>query len=236
MTVEPTAAGFMRALREAPPRGRRGPSLSRAQQNDSGERVLGLRMGTVFGLAKTFIDMPIDEIERLLDSSVREARVGAVSIMDKQARRTSTPQRRRKELFDLYLRRMDRIDSWDLVDLGAPHVIGRYLFDRPRRVLYKLARSRDPWARRTAIVSTLYFVRQGDVADTFKLAELLLDDEHEFVRKATGGLLREAGKEDKKQLLMFLDHHAPRMARVSLTYAMEHLTDAQRKRYRARKP
>jgi 3-methyladenine DNA glycosylase AlkD len=171
------------------------------QKNDSGERVLGLGMGTVFGLAKNFIDMPIDEIERLLDSSVREARVGAVSIMDKQARRTSTPQRRRKELFDLYLRRMDRIDSWDLVDLGAPHVIGRYLFDRPRRVLYKLARSRDPWARRTAIVSTLYFVRQGDVAETFNLAELLLDDEHEFVRKATGGVTARGWKEGQEATL-----------------------------------
>jgi 3-methyladenine DNA glycosylase AlkD len=115
-------------------------------------------------------------------------------------------------LFDLYLRRTGRINSWDLVDLGAPHVVGRYLFEKPRRVLYKLADSKNPWERRTAIVSTLYFVRQGDVADTFKLAERLLDDDHDSIQRATGGLLREAGKKDRQQLLGFLDRHAATMA------------------------
>jgi len=119
------------------------------------------------------------------------------------------------------------------VDLGAPHVIGRYLWDKPRKVLYRLARSKSPWERRTAIVSTLYFVRKGDADDTFALAELLVGDDHEYVQKATGGLLREAGKKDVGRLRQFLQDNAARMEATTLTYAMEHLTPKERDRYRA---
>src|SRR4030095_6064715 len=107
----------------------------------------------------------------------------------------------RKALFDLYLRRHDRINNWDLVDRAAVYVVGSYLADKPRDVLYKLARSRKPWERRTAIVSTYYFVRQGDVDDTFRIAEILISDEHDLVQKAVGSWLREAGKKDQKRLL-----------------------------------
>lgn len=203
--------------------------------NGAGDVVIGVRMGQVFELAKEFIDMPPGDIDTLLDSSTHEVRVGALSIMDKQARRKKTPESRRKELFDLYLRRTDRINDWGLVDLGAPHVIGGYLFDKPRAVLYELARSTDPWERRTAIVSTLYFVRHGDVVDTFGIAEVLLNDDHDLVRKATGGLLREAGKKDRQRLLDFLARHAATMPRVSLSYAMEHLDETQRRHYRSLK-
>lgn len=196
---------------------------------------LGVRMGQVFNLAKEFIDLSPGEIETLLESAIHEVRVGGVSVMDKQARRASTPEDRRSELFRLYLRRHDRINNWDLVDLGAPYVIGRYLSDRPRDILYELTRSRDTWERRTAIVSTLYFVRQGDVADTFAVAELLLQDDHDLIRKATGGLLREAGKKDRQRLLAFLDEHAAEMPRTMLRYAMEHLDDDLRAHYRGMK-
>jgi 3-methyladenine DNA glycosylase AlkD len=195
--------------------------------------VIGVPMGKVFALAKEFIDMAPDEIDRLLDSSLHEARVGALSIMDKQARRKRTPPERRRELFELYLRRSDRIDSWGLVDLGAPHVIGGYLFDKPRDVLYELARSEDTWQRRTAIVATLYFVRQGDVDDTFAIAEILLHDEHDLIQKPTGGLLREAGKKAPDRLLAFLDEHAATMPRTTLRYAIERLDPERRAHYMA---
>jgi len=89
---------------------------------------MGVRMGQVFALAKEFIDMPPEEIEKLLENNVHEVRAGAMSIMDKQARSKKTPESRRKELYDLYMRRHDRINNWDLVDLGAPYVVGGYLF------------------------------------------------------------------------------------------------------------
>ncbi len=130
-----------------------------AGEYGEGDVFIGVRMGEVFGLAKEYVDLPPDEIETLLESPVHEVRAGALSVMDKQARRKRTPESRRKELYDLYLRRIDRINNWDLVDLAAPYVIGGYLVDKPRDILYELARSEDLWERRTAIVSTSYFIR-----------------------------------------------------------------------------
>lgn len=192
-------------------------------QYGEGDEFMGVRMGQVFALTKEFIEMPPAEIEKLLESPVHEVRAGGLSIMDKQARRKKTPESRRKELFDLYLRRVDRINNWDLVDVSCPFVVGGYLFDKPRDVLYELARSENIWERRTAIVSTSYFIRQGDVADTFKIAEMLLYDDQDLIHKAAGGWLRAAGTKDPLGLLNFLDKHAAVMPRTMLRYAIEHL-------------
>jgi hypothetical protein len=197
-----------------------------------GDEFLGVRMGQVFALAKEFVDMPTAEIERLLESPIHEVRAGGLSIMDKQARRKRTPGPRRKELFDLYLCRIDRINNWDLVDLAAPYVVGGYLLDRPRDVLDDLARSPNVWERRTAIVATARFLREGEVDDTFRIAALLLDDDHDLIHKAVGGWLREAGTKDRQRLLAFLDEHAATMPRTALRYATEHLDDELREHYR----
>jgi 3-methyladenine DNA glycosylase AlkD len=195
-----------------------------------GDVFIGVPMGEVFALAKQFIEMPVAEIEKLLESEIHEARAGAMSIMDKDCRRKQTSEGRRQALFDLYLRRHDRINNWDLVDLGAQHVVGRNLQARPRDLLYELARSDSLWERRTAIVASAYFLRQGEMDDTFKIAEILLDDEEDLIHKAVGGWLRHAGKQDRERLLAFLEQHAARMPRTMLTYAMEHL-DAEQKAY-----
>jgi 3-methyladenine DNA glycosylase AlkD len=151
--------------------------------------------------------------------------------MDWQARSKKTSQDRRKELFDLYLRRHDRINTWDLVDRSAIYVVGGYLFDKPRRILFKLARSKYMWERRTAIVSTAYFIRQGDVDDAFRIAELLLEDDQDLIHKATGWMLRFAGDKDRQRLAHFLDKHAATMPRVALRYAIEHFDREQKNHY-----
>jgi len=198
---------------------------------DDTDQFIGVRMLHVFDLAKTFIDLPPTEIEALLQSPVHEARAGALSIMSKQAARKSTPDTRRTELYELYLRRHDRIDNWDLVDLAAPNVVGDYLLGRPRDVLYDLARSDNPWERRTAIFSTLAFVRKGEVADTLNIAEILLHDPHDLVQKPTGGMLREVGKKDQHALLEFLEKNAAAMPRTTLRYATERLEPEVRAKY-----
>jgi|SRR5687768_314706 len=198
---------------------------------DEEDKIMGVRMGQVFALAKEFMDMAPNEIEKLLESPVHEVRVGGVSIMDWQARSKKTPPERRKELFDLYIRRHDRINSWDLVDRSAPYVVGGYLFDKPRHILYKLARSRNIWERRTAMVSTGYFIRQGDIDDTFKIAEILLKDDQDLIHKATGWMLRAAGGTDRQKLLGFLDKYAASMPRTALRYAIEHLDKEQKDHY-----
>lgn len=204
--------------------------------SDNDDAILGVRMGQVFALAKEFMDMPLDEIETMLESPVHEMRVGAVSIMDFQARGKKTTEERKKELFDLYLRRHDRINTWDLVDRSAPYVVGGYLFDRPRKILYKLARSKKMAERRTSIVSTLYFIGKGDVDDAFKLAETLLYDKEDLIHKANGWALRFAGDKDRQQLLRFLDRYAATMPRVTLRYATEHFDKKQREHYLKSKP
>lgn len=189
---------------------------------------IGIRMGQIFALSKEYIDMPLDEIEKLLESPIHELRVGAVSIMDFQARNKKTPESRRKELFDLYIRRHDRINTWDLVDRSTIHVVGGYLYDKPRDILYALAQSKNMAERRTAIVSTMYFIARGDTADTFKLSELLLSDAEDLIHKATGWALRTAGGPG---LITFLDEHAPSMPRVMLRYAIEKLDKTVRQQY-----
>ena len=199
--------------------------------NSEVDQFIGVRMGQVFSLAKEFIAMTPDEIEKLLESKIHEVRAGGCSIMDKQARSKRTSPAQRKELYDLYLRRHDRINNWDLVDVCAIHVVGGYLFERPRKILYKLARSKNMWERRTSIVSTAYFIRKGDLDDTYKIAEVLLDEKEDLVHKATGWMLRFAGDKDRPRLLRFLDKHAATMPRVALRYSMEHLEKQQRDHY-----
>jgi 3-methyladenine DNA glycosylase AlkD len=200
---------------------------------DEDDHSIGVRMGDVFALSKEFMDLAPAEIERLLDSPVHEVRVGAVSVMDWQARSRKTTEERRGELFELYLRRHDRIDTWDLVDRSAIWVVGEYLRDRPRDVLYTLARSDRPMERRTAILSTFAFIRRGDVDDALRIAELLVDDADDSVRKAVGWMLREVGKKEPARAAGFLDAHAATMPRVMLRYAIEKLDPETRARYLA---
>jgi len=198
---------------------------------DKSDAIMGVKMGQIFALAKEFMDMPLNEVEKLLDHTAHEARVGAVSIMDFQARSKKTSDGRRKELFDLYMRRHDRINTWDLVDRSAIWVVGSYLIDKPRKVLYKLAKSKMMAERRTAIVTTLYFIGKNDVDDAFKLAEITLYDKEDLIHKANGWALRFAGDKDRKKLLKFLDRYAATMPRVTLRYALEKMDKKTKEHY-----
>jgi 3-methyladenine DNA glycosylase AlkD len=196
-----------------------------------GDKFMGVKMGQLFALAKEFGEMPIKEIEKLLESPVHEVRAGAVSIMDKASRNKKISESRRKEFYELYMKRHDRINNWDLVDLGCLYMTGSYLFDKPRRFLYKLTKSKNIWERRTAILSTCYFIRQGDTDDTFKIAELLVNDKEDLIHKATGWMLRFAGSKESKRLIAFLDKHAATMPRTLLRYSIEHFNPKQRERF-----
>jgi 3-methyladenine DNA glycosylase AlkD len=190
----------------------------------NGDTFIGVKMGHIFTLAKRYKEMELHEIEKLLENPVHEMRVGAVSIMDYQAREKKVTEEHRKALFDLYLRRHDRINTWDLVDRSAIYVIGQYLADKPKDTLYKLARAGNMAERRTAILSTAYFMmKQKQVDDTIKIAELLLHDNEDLIHKAVGWMLRVAGGVDEKSLVSFLDAHAIEMPRVMLQYATEKL-------------
>lgn len=226
-----TAIRFVKKLESCRPPTAREYFRTDKEGYDKDDLLLGVGMGQVFAVAREFMAMPASEIATLFKSPVHEVRVGAVSIMDFQARNKKTPESTKKVLFDLYIKNHDKINSWGMVDRAAPYVVGGYLFDKPRAVLYKLARSKKIWERRTAIVSTYYFIRQGDVSDTFKIAELLVNDKEHFIHTAVGGWIREAGKKDPQRLLDFLNKHAAIMPRTALRYALEHLDKKTREAY-----
>jgi 3-methyladenine DNA glycosylase AlkD len=203
-----------------------------AFEDDAADTFIGVRMGQVFALAKECVLTPPAEIERLMESDIHEARAAAMSIMAKQYAAKKTTPERKQELFDLYLRRHDRINNWDLVDLAAYYVIGPHLVDRPRDVLYRLAKSENLWERRTAILATFSFIRRGQLDDAFTIAEMLIDDPEDLVHKAVGWMLRTADG-NRPELNAFLDQHAARMPRIMLRNALEHYAPNERARYLA---
>lgn len=194
----------------------------------AGDRFIGVRMGTVFALAKQHVGMEPDEIERLLESDIHESRAGAVSIMAKQFERKTTTDERRGELAALYLRRHDRINNWDLVDLGAHQVLGRWLRDKDRGVLYQLARSDNLWERRSAMFATMAFIKARQFDDVMDIAELLVGDPEDLIHKVVGGMLRTVAMHDRKRVEVFLERHAATMPRVMLRYAIEHFSPEER--------
>lgn len=229
-----TAKQFLNSLFEA----QKKTLINRTQpikKGDNQDIVLGVRMLNIFTLARQFMLMPLKEVEILLASDYYEARMGAVSIMDFQARDKRATDENKKQLYELYLKCHGKINKWDYVDRAAPYVIGGYLFDKSRLPLYKLAKSKKLWERRTAIVATYYFIRKNDVDVTFKIAELLVCDKEDSINKAVGSWIREAGKKDKKKLVDFLNQFASTMPRVTLRYAIEKFDKKEREKFMALK-
>ena len=198
-----------------------------------GDEFMGIRMGTLFSVSKNYAGMSTVELEKLLESPIHEIRAGALSIMNKEAIGGRVSDDRRRELYELYLRRHDRVNNWDLVDVACRYVVGVYLEHRPRDVLYLLARSSSLWERRTAIVSTWWFIRAGDLDDAYAIAEILLHDPEDLIQKATGWMLRYAGDKDHDRLRRFLDEHVATMPRTLLRYAIEKFPPERRKHYLA---
>lgn len=196
-----------------------------------GDVFMGVRMGTVFAIAAEADTMSIPELERLLESPWHEARAAALRIMSRQSRARHTTDAHRGDLAALYLRRHDRIDDWDLVDLAAWDVVGRDLLDKPRDVLDRLAASTNLWERRTAILATMAFIRAGQLDDTYRIARVLLHDEADLIHKAVGWTLRAADGVDGPRLRGYLDDVAATMPRTMLRAAMEHFEADERAHY-----
>ncbi|HVL62290.1 MAG TPA: DNA alkylation repair protein [Microbacterium sp.] len=173
----------------------------RKRMTDESIRVIGVRMGTVFAIAKASTGMPLTEVDRLLEADTYEERMVAVSILDFKAR---TKNADRAALYDLWMRRLDRIDTWDYIDRSAPRVVGGYLLDRPRDALFELARSDNRWHRRTAITAAFWIIRAGDLDDPLALCEILAADPEHLVQTNVGVALREIGRVDRERLDEFL--------------------------------
>lgn len=204
-------------------------------QYGEGDIFIGLRMPTIRTVAKKYTEMVLPEIEKVLESPIHEHRMAGLVIMVNKARTKRLSELELKDLYDFYLEKTDRINNWDLIDISCRDIVGRYLFDKPRKPLYDLAKSEDLWDRRISIVSTAYFIGKNDLTDTWKISEILLSDKQDLIHKAVGWMLREAGKRDEAELKVFLDKHAHQMPRTMLRYSLEKLHEANRKHYMQQK-
>ena len=198
-----------------------------------GDRFLGLTMPQIRQLVRECADLTLPDIEALLESPWHEARSLAVVLLAHRYSRSDA--RTQGAIYALYLRRADRINNWDLVDISAPSVVGAHLLTRSRAPLHKLAASRDIWRRRIAVVSTATFIDDGQFDDTLRIAVTLINDPHDLIHKAVGWMLREVGKRDEAVLRAFLNGRAGQLPRTTLRYAIERLSPAVRKRYMSAK-
>jgi len=209
-------------------------------QYGEGDEFIGLKVPVIRGVVKAFAALPLPEIDELLASAVHEHRLAGLLILvtqfDRASRKPNRDDDARTRLAEYYLDavRRGRVNNWDLVDASAPTLVGEYLHDRPRAVMFELAGSESLWQRRVAMVGTYGLILHGDATTTLELVALLLDDREPLMHKAVGWMLREVGKRvDRALLLGFLDGHAGRMPRTALSYATEHLDPEVRARYRA---
>ncbi|OGZ06100.1 MAG: DNA alkylation repair protein [Candidatus Lloydbacteria bacterium RIFCSPHIGHO2_01_FULL_49_22] len=194
-----------------------------------GDIFVGVTVPEQRKLAKEYATLPQGEIAKLLKRRIHECRLTALILLIGQYK--SGDEAARTKIARFYLARTKYVNSWDLVDVSAGAILGTHLLTRDRRILYRLARSKNIWERRIAIIATLAFIKAGDVHDTLLLAELLLADTHDLMHKAVGWMLREVGKQARPALVCFLKINAAHMPRTALRYAIEHFGEAERKKF-----
>ena len=188
-------------------------------------------------IARQFRDLPLADVDRLLTSRIHEERLTALIILVHQCR--CGDEGRRRRIFTLYMKRLQFINNWDLVDTSAAQIVGGWLADKPRGLLDRLARSTHLWSRRVAIIATFHYIQRGEHRDAIRIATILVNDAHDLIHKAVGWMLREVGKRaSAAALTAFLERHAATMPRTMLRYAIERRPATERARWMrlARRP
>jgi 3-methyladenine DNA glycosylase AlkD len=198
-------------------------------QYGEGDLFLGIPVPKQRRMAKKYLNLELNDIQELLRSKFHEHRFTALVILVSKYQKAT--ELNKHEIFSFLLKNIDRINNWDLVDLSAPRIIGDYLVDKDRFILYKLAKSNSLWERRISILATFKFIAINDFEDALKISELLLDDKHDLIHKAVGWALREIGKRDQELEEQFLNKHAAKMPRTMLRYAIEKFDEKKRKFY-----
>lgn len=192
-----------------------------------GDVFIGVTVPHCRIIAKQLKDMSLEELSSALRSKIHEVRLTALLILVEKYKKKEA----RSEIVNFYLTHLRHVNNWDLVDLSADKILGSYVVDKEKSILYTLARSKILWERRVAIVATLHFIRKGMFEPTFKVVELLMSDSHDLIHKACGWMLREVGKKNEKYLETFLQMHYKKMPRTMLRYAIERFPPARRKLY-----
>jgi 3-methyladenine DNA glycosylase AlkD len=209
---------------------KRAENFRRFFKNCKDDTFLGVPAATIRTLAKEWLPTTsLEDIQVLSRSTVHDERSLAHALLCLQFKKGS--EETKTIVFNAYLENRQNIKDWDGVDDTAPYIVGPYLFDRDKSLLYELASSQNLWDRRIAIVSTLHFVRKGQISDSLHLSKLLLNDKEDLIHKAVGWVLREVGKKDITALKNFLQEYHKSMPRTMLRYAIERFTQEERKFY-----
>lgn len=197
-----------------------------------GDVFLGLKVPLQRKIAKLYTALSFSDVKELLYSKYHEFRFCALVILNNKFAKAKT-QKERKEIVDFYLKHAKQVNNWDLVDISAARILGMFLLNKPqeRKVLYKLAQSKNLWERRISIVATGALISNDDLKDAFAICELHLQDPYDLMHKACGWMLREAGKRDQKRLTAFLNKHSKVMPRTMLRYAIERYPEKERKAF-----
>ena len=194
-----------------------------------GDIFIGIRVPVLRKLASEFKDLPVSEVKILLQSPIHEERLLAILLFIHIFKNRADGVQ--KDIYELYLKSTEFINNWDLVDASADHIVGTYLRDKSKRPLYRLAKSKNLWERRIAIMATFHFVKRHDFSETLKISNMLVCDRHDLIHKATGWMLREIGKRDLKAEETFLKEHYKKIPRTMLRYAIEKFPEEKRQRY-----
>jgi 3-methyladenine DNA glycosylase AlkD len=194
-----------------------------------GDVFYGIKVPVQRTIAKMFNDLSLDDLKELIHSKIHEERLIAAFILIDQYKKGD--EKKKKTVFDFYLRNRKGINNWDLVDLSAPKIVGEHLLNKEKDLLYKFARSKDLWEKRIAILSTHTFIREHFFEDTLNISEILLNDKHDLIHKAVGWMLREVGNRDMETEEEFLRKHYKTMPRTMLRYAIEKFPEQKRKAY-----
>ena len=190
-----------------------------------GDVFLGIIVPELRKLAKVYILLDFPDLTRLLQSPIHEERMLSLLILMQKYQKNADSQ---TTCYQFYVDHKTYINNWDLVDVSAPHIIGHYLFDRDASILLRWAKSRHLWTKRIAMISTFHFIREHEFDNALKIAELLLNDQHDLIHKAVGWMLREIGKRDILIEKQFLDQHHVLMPRTMLRYAIEKFDEKER--------
>lgn len=197
-----------------------------------GDEFIGVTVPNQRKVAKQFKDMPLGEVQKLLDSPIHEHRLTGLFIMIFQYEKSDS-EKEKTSIYEMYMKNLKKgnVNGWDLIDSSAPRITGGYLMDRPRDVLYELAESGELWQQRASIISTLYFIKNDQFGDTLAISEELLNHEHDLIQKAVGWMLREVGNRDFVVEDEFLRKHYKQMPRTMLRYAIEKFREPTRQAY-----
>ncbi len=198
-------------------------------QYGEGDVFLGITVPLQRKLACKYLNLKMSDIQKLLNSKIHEYRLTALFILI--ARYQKSNLETKEKIVNFYLKNLKNINNWDLVDLSAPKILGHYLQDKDKSLLYELAKSNNLWKRRISMLTTYTFIKNKQFDDTLKIAELLLNDKQDLIHKAVGWMLREIGKIDQKTEEMFLKKYYKIMPRTMLRYAIEKFPEEKRKYY-----